>query len=51
MTTFVPTMPTAIMQDWWPIAGLIALGGALIGAIYPGLKAARQDPIEALAYD
>jgi len=51
MTTFVPTMPTAIMQDWWPIAGLIALVGALIGAIYPGLKAARQDPIEALAYD
>jgi len=51
MDTFAPTLPTAIVQDWWAIAGLIALGGALIGAIYPGLKAARQDPIEALAYD
>ncbi|MBV8896413.1 MAG: ABC transporter permease [Acidobacteriaceae bacterium] len=37
--------------DWWPIAGAIALGGALLGAIYPGLKAARQDAIEALAYE
>jgi len=25
--------------------------GALLGAIYPGLKAARQDAIEALAYE
>jgi putative ABC transport system permease protein len=51
MDAFAPTLPTAIVQDWWAIAGLIALVGALIGAIYPGLKAARQDPIEALAYD
>jgi len=25
--------------------------GAMLGAIYPGLKAARQDAIEALAYE
>jgi putative ABC transport system permease protein len=37
--------------DWWPIAAAIAIGGALLGAIYPGMKAARQDAIEALAYD
>ncbi len=41
----------AIVPAWWPIAGAIALGGALLGALGPGLKAARQDPIEALAYD
>lgn len=37
--------------DWYPIAGAIALVGALLGAIYPGMKAARQDAIEALAYE
>lgn len=39
------------VPDWWPYAALIALGGALLGTVYPGLKAARQDAIEALAYE
>ena len=39
------------VPDWWPWAALIAIAGALLGAIYPGLKAARQDAIEALAYE
>lgn len=51
MNIFVPTMTQAIVPDWWPIAAAIALGAALLGATYPGLKAARQDPIEALSYD
>jgi hypothetical protein len=29
----------------------IAVVGAMLGAIYPGLKAARQDAIEALVYE
>lgn len=37
--------------DWWPISAAIALGGALLGAAYPGLKAAGQDAIQALAYE
>jgi putative ABC transport system permease protein len=41
----------AIVYDWWPITAAIALVGAMLGAIYPGLKAARQDAIEALAYE
>jgi putative ABC transport system permease protein len=41
----------AIVYIWWPIATGIALVGAMLGAIYPGLKAARQDAIEALAYE
>lgn len=41
----------AIVPIWWPIATGIALFGALVGAIYPGIKAARQDAIEALSYD
>ncbi len=51
ISTLVPTMTQAIVPDWWPIAGAIALVGSLLGATYPGLKAARQDAIEALAYD
>jgi putative ABC transport system permease protein len=41
----------AIIPEWWPIAAAIAVVGALLGALGPGLKAARQDAIEALAYD
>jgi len=41
----------AIVPEWWPIAAAIAVVGALLGALGPGLKAARQDAIEALAYD
>jgi putative ABC transport system permease protein len=51
INTLVPTMSQAIVPDWWPIATAIALGASLLGASYPGLKAARQDAIEALAYD
>jgi putative ABC transport system permease protein len=51
MHVFVPTMPMVIVHSWWPWAALIALSGSMIGAIYPGLKAARQDAIEALSYD
>jgi putative ABC transport system permease protein len=39
------------VPDWWGYAALIAIAGALLGAIYPGLKAARQDAIEALSYE
>ncbi len=48
---FAPSFIAEIVYRWWPIAGVIALGAALGGAIYPGLKAAHQDAIEALSYD
>jgi putative ABC transport system permease protein len=52
VTTFIPASLTVIsVPEWWPKAALIALTGALLGAIYPGLKAARQDAIEALSYE
>ncbi len=41
----------AIVPLWWPIAAAIAIVGALLGAAYPGLKAARQNAIEALSYE
>ena len=40
-----------IVYVWWPIAAAITLVGASLGALYPGLSAARHDPIEALAYE
>jgi putative ABC transport system permease protein len=49
---FVPaSLPQAIVVAWWPNVLGIALGSALLGAIYPGMIAVRQDPIEALAYE
>ncbi len=45
------TLVQAIVPEWWPIAAAIALAGAILGALYPGMKAARQDAIEALAYE
>ena len=50
--TFVPaSLSQKIVPDWWPIAGGIAIAGALMGAMYPAWKAARQDAIEALSYE
>jgi putative ABC transport system permease protein len=52
VTAIMPASLSVVnTPDWWPISAAIALGGALLGAIYPGLKAARQDAIEALAYE
>lgn len=51
MAIMPATMQVVNTPDWWWKAAAIALGGALLGAIYPGLKAARQDAIEALAYE
>jgi putative ABC transport system permease protein len=45
------SLPQAIVYYWWPIAAGIVLFAALLGALYPGLSAARHDPIEALAYE
>jgi putative ABC transport system permease protein len=46
-----PTIPFPVDLHWILASTVIALGGALVGASYPALKAARKDPIEALAYE
>ncbi len=46
-----PTLPILITPGWILYGAGIALVGSLLGAIYPALKAARKDPIEALAYE
>ena len=45
------TMPVEINSGWVLRATIIAIIGAIAGAIYPALKAAQKDPIDALAYE
>lgn len=51
LAVFVPSFITEIVYAWWPFAAILAVIGSVIGALYPGLKGARQDAIEALSYD
>jgi len=46
-----PVMHLFWSYQWVLWATLIALLGALGGALYPAVKAARRDPIDALAYE
>jgi putative ABC transport system permease protein len=47
----LPTLPIQIDANWITYAILIAIGGAILGALYPAFKGAQKDPIEALAYE
>ena len=49
--TRFPSLTFQLTPEWAVIATAITLVGALLGATYPALKAARKDPIEALAYE
>lgn len=51
MTLVPASLQMQIVFEWWPTATLIAIGASLVGALYPGFKAAKQDAIEALAYE
>jgi putative ABC transport system permease protein len=46
-----PTLSFELTQQWLVWAILLTLLGALLGALYPALKAARKDPIDALSYE
>jgi putative ABC transport system permease protein len=46
-----PTLSFQLTPEWDIKAVIIAAGGALFGALYPALKAARKDPIDALSYE
>jgi putative ABC transport system permease protein len=45
------TLTQETVYEWWPIAGAISIVGALLGAIFPGWKAVKQDVIQALSYE
>jgi putative ABC transport system permease protein len=48
-------VPASLVQEtvygWWPIAGAIAVVGALLGTVVPALRAVKQDATEALSYE
>jgi putative ABC transport system permease protein len=47
-----PTLRVLPINLRWALySTLIALGGAMLGALYPAFKAAQKDPIDALAYE
>jgi putative ABC transport system permease protein len=47
----LPTQRLFWSTEWVVRATIIALTGALLGALYPAFKAAQKDPIDALAYE
>jgi len=47
----LPLLRVVVSGEWIINATVIALVGALMGALYPAYKAAQKDPIEALAYE
>ena len=49
--TYFPLVTVLILPSWLFWGAVIAVIGSFLGAFYPATKAARQDPIEALAYD
>ena len=46
-----PTIRVVVQPDWILKASIIAIIGAMLGAIYPSYRAAQKDPIDALAYE
>ncbi|MBM3795342.1 MAG: FtsX-like permease family protein [Acidobacteria bacterium] len=40
-----------MVPHWWPYTTLLAIAGALLGTLYPAMKAVRHDALEALSYD
>jgi len=46
-----PLLQVVVDGGWIVRATLIAIAGALLGALYPAFKAAQKDPIDALAYE
>ncbi|MGC2233834.1 MAG: FtsX-like permease family protein, partial [Candidatus Acidiferrum sp.] len=46
-----PSLPILITSQWVVASALLALAGAVIGALYPTLRAASYDPVVALAYE
>jgi putative ABC transport system permease protein len=47
----IPTIRVIVTGGWILKTTIIAIIGAMLGALYPAYRAAQKDPIEALAYE
>jgi putative ABC transport system permease protein len=47
----IPTLRVVMTGGWVLRTTIIAIIGAMLGALYPAYRAAQKDPIEALAYE
>ena len=46
-----PTLVVQLSREWALIAAALGLTGGLLGSLYPALRAARMDPIQALNFE
>jgi putative ABC transport system permease protein len=46
-----PTLSVTLTREWAVIAASLGLVGGLVGSLYPALKAARMDPVQALNFE
>jgi putative ABC transport system permease protein len=46
-----PTLVVTLTRDWAAIAAVLGLAGGILGSIYPALRAARMDPVQALNFE
>lgn len=51
LSAFFPTLIIEITMEWKVKAAVFALVSGIIGSWYPSVKAASEDPVEALAYE
>jgi putative ABC transport system permease protein len=46
-----PTLSITLTREWTLIAAGLGLLGGMVGSIYPAIKAARLDPVQALNFE
>ncbi len=51
LRTAIPLLTILITGNWIVVSALLAVAGAMLGALYPATRAARQDQIQDLSYD